>query len=143
MNILFVKSLYKIARVMLVLYIGLQAKTKLVTFNYRDPPWMNDFAKSKIKQKNQLYKIYTKNGYNYNDYLWLKEATVLVSQVIAKRKEDYHNIIASELSNPKTNAKAHWSFVKTFYNGEKIPVIPPLLINSELISNFKIHLSWK
>ena len=42
---------------------------KLVTFDDRDPPWMNDFVKSKIKWKNQLYKIYTKNGYKYDDYL--------------------------------------------------------------------------
>ena len=60
---------------------------KLVTFDDRDPPWMNDFVKSKIKWKNQLYKIYTKNGYKHNDYLQLKEATVLVSQVIAKEKK--------------------------------------------------------
>ena len=62
---------------------------KLVTFDDRDPPCMNGFVKSKIKWKNQLYKIYTKNGYKGNDYLQLKEATVLVSQVIAKRKEHY------------------------------------------------------
>ena len=92
---------------------------------------MNDFVKSKIKWKNQLYKIYTKNGYKCNDYLQLKEVTVLVSQVIAKRKEDYHNIIASMLNNPKTSAKASWLILKTFYNGKKIPVIPPLLINNE------------
>ena len=42
---------------------------KLVTFDDRDPPWMNDFVKSKIKWKNQLYKIYTKNHYKCNDYL--------------------------------------------------------------------------
>ena len=47
---------------------------------------MNDFVKSKNKWKNELYKIYTKNGYEYNDYLQLKEATVLVSQVIAKKR---------------------------------------------------------
>ena len=35
-------------------------------------------------------------------------------QVIAKRKEDYHNIIASKLNNPKTSAKAYWSILKTF-----------------------------
>ena len=40
-------------------------------------------------------------------------------QVIAKRKEDYHNIIASKLNNPKTSAKAYWSILKTFYNGKK------------------------
>ena len=99
---------------------------------------MNDFVKSKIKWKNQLYKIYTQNGYKYNDYLKLKEATVLVSQVIAKRKEDYHNFLASKLNNPKTSAKAYWSILKSFYNGKKIPVIPPLLINNELISDFKM-----
>ena len=56
------------------------------TFDDRDPPWMNDFVKSKNKWKNELYTIYTKNGYEYNDYLQLKEATVLVSQVIAKKR---------------------------------------------------------
>ena len=46
---------------------------KLVIFNDRNPLWMNDFAKSKIKWKNQLYKIYSKNGYKCNDYLRPKE----------------------------------------------------------------------
>ena len=99
---------------------------------------MNDFLKSKIKWKNKLSKIYTKNGYRCNDYLRLKEATVLFSQVIAKRKEDYQNFIASKLNNPKTSAKACWSILKLFYNGKKVPVIPPFLINNELFSDFKM-----
>ena len=80
---------------------------KLVTFDDRDPPWMNDFVKSKIKLKNQHSKIYTKNGYRCNDHLQLKEAPVLVSQITAKRKEDYHNILVLKLTNPKTTAKAY------------------------------------
>ena len=100
---------------------------------------MNDYVKSKIKWKNQLYKIYNKNGYKCNDYLQLKETTVLVSQVIAKRKEDYYNIIASKLNNPKTSAKAYYSILKTFYSRKKIPVIPPLFINNELILDFKMN----
>ena len=63
-----------------------------------------------------MEKLTLKNGYKCNDYLQLEEATNLVSQVIAKRKEDYH-IIASKLNNPKTSAKAYWSILKTFYNG--------------------------
>ena len=66
---------------------------------------MNDFVKSKIKWKNQLYKIYAKNGYKCNDYLQLKEATALVSEVITKGKEDDHNILSSKLNNPKTSIK--------------------------------------
>ena len=110
---------------------------KLVTFDDTDPPWMNDFVESKIEWNNQLYKIYTKNGYKYDNYLQLKETTVLVSQVNAKRKEYYHNFIASKFNNPKNSAKAYWSIFKPFYNGKKIPLIPPLLINNELISDFK------
>ena len=79
---------------------------KLVTFDDRDPPWMNDFVKSKIKLKNQHSKIYNKNGYRCNDHLRLKEAPVLASQIIAKRK-DYHNILALKLTNPKTIVKAY------------------------------------
>ena len=57
---------------------------------------------------------------------------------MAKRKEDYRNIIASKLNNPKTSAKAYQSILKTFYNGKKIQVIPPLSINNKLISDFKM-----
>ena len=70
----------------------------------------------------------------------LKNQQFPVSQVIAKRKEDYHNIIASKLNNLKTSAKANWpvSILKTFCNGKKIPVILLLLINNKLISDFKM-----
>ena len=76
--------------------------------------------------------MHTKNGYKCNDY------QVIVSQVIAKRKKDYHSFIASRLDNPKTSAKAYQSILKSFCNGKKISVIPPFLINNELISDFKM-----
>ena len=82
--------------------------------------------------------IYIKNGHKCHDDPRFKEATVLVSQVIAKRKDDYHNIIASKLNNPKTSAKAYWSVLKTFYNGKEVPVIPPVLIYNDIISDFKM-----
>ena len=53
---------------------------KLVTFDDRDPSWMNDYVKDKIKWKNQLCKRYVKNGYKCN-YSQLQEATNVVSQV--------------------------------------------------------------
>ena len=33
---------------------------KYITFDDRDPPWMNDFVKTKTKFKNQLYNTYIK-----------------------------------------------------------------------------------
>ena len=78
---------------------------------------MNDFVKGKIKYKNQLYKIHTKNDYRCNDYLWLQAAEKLVSKIIARRKEN-HNFIASKLNNLETTrAKLYWStLLKTIYN---------------------------
>ena len=99
---------------------------------------MNDFMRSKIKRKNQLYKIYTKNGYKWNDHLGLQEATISVFQIIAKRKEDDHNSIASKLNNPRTSANPYWPILTTFYNDNKNPVIPLLLVNNKLLSNFKM-----
>ena len=110
---------------------------KLVTFGNKNPPWMKDYVKGKIKWKNQLYKIYAKNGYNCNDYFQLQEATNVVFQLVSNRKQEYYNDIALKLNNPKTSAKTYWSILKTFYNGKKISVIPPLLINHKLVSNFK------
>ena len=59
---------------------------KYVTFNDREPLWMNDFVKTKIKFKNQLYNTPIKHGYKDNDYNTLQEAIDEVSKIISKRK---------------------------------------------------------
>ena len=111
---------------------------KLVTFDDRDPPWMNDFVKVKLNRRTSFITRMPKMViFIFKDHLNLQEATNLVSEVITKRKQDYHNNLASRLNNPGTSAKTYWSILKTFYNGEKIPVIAPLLINNKLVSNFK------
>ena len=43
-----------------------------------------------------------------------------------------------KLNNPKTISKTYWSILKTFYNGRKIPTIPPILMEDKLESDFKI-----
>ena len=37
-----------------------------------------------------------------------------------------------------TTTKTYWSILKTFCNGKKVPIIPPLLINDKLISDFEV-----
>ena len=36
-----------------------------------------------------------------------------------------------------TSSKTYWSIMKTFVNSKKTPIIPPLLVNNNLISNFR------
>ena len=45
--------------------------------------------------------------------------------------------LANELIDPTTSYKTYWSILKTFYNGRKIPIIPPLLIYDKLETDFK------
>ena len=62
--------------------------------------------------------------------------------MISKCKDEYQNYIASRLNDPKTNAKTYWSILKTFSNFKKVPIIPPLLINNNLISDFKLKTNY-
>ena len=55
-----------------------------------------------------------------------------------KSKEHYYyDCLAKKSNNPKTSPKTYWVIMKTFYNGKKIPLIPPLLINDKLESDFE------
>ena len=86
---------------------------------------MNDFVKTKIKFKNQLHNTYIKNDYKDNGYNMLQEAINEVFKIISKRKEEHHYHLTSKLNNPSTIVKTYWSTLKTFYNGKKVPLIPP------------------
>ena len=99
---------------------------KYVVFDDRDPPWMNNFVKTKTKFKNQLYNTYVKNGFKDNYYKMLQEAINEVCKIISKRKKEHRYHLASKLNNPSTSVNTYWSIVKTFYNGKKVPLIPPL-----------------
>ena len=63
--------------------------------------------------------------------------TTELSEMILKRKEDYYRLLSDKLNDPNTSAKSYWSIMKTLYDGKKIPLIPPILINNKVISNFK------
>ena len=54
---------------------------------------MNDFVKTKIKLKTQLYSTYIKNGYKDNDYHMLQEAINEVSEFTSRRKEKHHYLL--------------------------------------------------
>ena len=57
--------------------------------------------------------------------------------MISKRKEDHYRMLSDKLNDPHTSAKSYWSIPKTLYDGKKTPLIPPILINNKLISNFE------
>ena len=111
---------------------------KLIAVDDKDPPRMNEIIKKNIMVcMKYACKYFNANSKNCDAYLKLQTISTVLSEMILKRKEDYYRMPAGKLNDSHTSAKSYWSILKSLYNGEKIPLIPPILINNKLISNFK------
>ena len=89
---------------------------------------MTEIIKNKIKSDSSLYKS--------NKFIDLQNLSKEISTMILERKEKYHNHLSIKLDNPNTSAKTYWSILKSFYNDSKVPLIPPLLVNNKIVSDF-------
>ena len=49
----------------------------------------------------------------------------------------YYENFAKKLNNPLLQEKTYWSILKTFYRDEKIPLIPPLLVDNKFVTDMK------
>ena len=96
---------------------------------------MNEIIKSKIKTKDLLFKQYIQNGRFESDFLYLESLITEINGLISHTKALYYEKLAKKLNNPLLQAKTYWSILKTFYNEKKIPIIPPLLINDNFVTD--------
>ena len=110
---------------------------KFITVDDKDPPWMSDYSNRNILNKKIACKSFNNNNKNYDAYLKLQTISTELSEMIFKRKNNHHHQLSDKLNDPETSTKAYWSILKTLYNGKKILLIPPILVNKKLISNFK------
>ena len=97
---------------------------KLVTFNDKDSLWMTNCLKHLKHVKRNC------------DYIELQRSIEEVSEDISKIKEQYYDCLDRKLNNPKSSRKSYWAIMKTFTNGKKIALIPLLLVNDKLESDF-------
>ena len=110
---------------------------KIITCNSKDPIWMNEKIKSKVKSKNQLYKVYTKNGRNEVDFLNLKNSIAELNELVSTTKPLYYKNLGKKLNDPTIQTKSYWTILKSFYNNKNIPLVPPLLINDKFVTDLK------
>ena len=115
---------------------------KTVLYDDKDPPWMTNGIRTAIEMKSNTYREYIRSGMRHNYYVRLVKLRTELSNLIRDTKTEYHSKLAAKLVNPSTSAKTYWSILKTFASGKKVPVIPPLLINNEFISNFKTKANY-
>ena len=66
----------------------------------------------------------------------LQNLSTEISDMISIRKEEYYVHLSKKLNNPSTRSKTYWSILKSFYKANKVPLIPPLLVNNKIVSDF-------
>ena len=84
-----------------------------------------------------LYKNYHEKNSKSLDCEILQSEIENVASIISERKSDYYNKLTQKLINPSTSSKTYWSILKTFFNGKKIPLIPPLNVGNKLVADIK------
>ena len=70
------------------------------------------------------------------DFAVLNSPTQDISDAITSSKLKFYEGLANKLNDPKTAPKTYWKILKAFANGTKIPLIPPLLVGNQLVSDF-------
>ena len=50
----------------------------------------------------------------------------------------YYERLTNKLNDPKIAPKTYWKILKTFVNGTKILLTPPLLVGNQLVSDFLV-----
>ena len=91
----------------------------------------------KIKSKHELYKKYIQNGRFESDFIYLKNLMIELTELISSNKALYYENLAKKLNNLLLQAKTYWSFLKTFYNDKKIPLILSLLVDDKQVTDIK------
>ena len=97
---------------------------------------MTDVIKSRLKERSYLTRAYYKYGQRESDFEKLIVKTNECKEIISDAKAKYIIQLFEKLNDPITVLKTYWKVRNRFLNNKKIPAIPPLLVNGEIISNF-------
>ena len=108
-----------------------------ITIDDKDPPWFNTKIKSLLQEKNKIYKIFRKDRNNTQLLRKLGHLQNCLNNSIDSSKHNYFLRMANKLNSIQNSSKAYWSLLKSFLNNKKIPIIPPILHNNALVTDFK------
>ena len=97
---------------------------------------MNHFTNSKIKQNNKPFKLYKNNrlGDNFTNFWNLSQD---LSELITIGKKLITVTLPNKLNDPQSFWKTFQKIFKMFCNGSKIPIIPPIIVNDKLVSDYE------
>ena len=87
--------------------------------------------------KHKLHHLYLRHKRNNEDFAKLEYLCNEIDNLISKAKKEYYQDINRKLNDPLKSSKTCWSIIKTFFNGKKVLVIPPLLFSGAFVTYFQ------
>ena len=97
---------------------------------------MTETVKCKLRERCNLVKRYYKIRKKNTDLDKTLTKSNECTKIILAAKEIYIIELSKKLSNPEAAPKTYWEILNCSLSNKKIPSIPPLLVNSKMISNF-------
>ena len=95
-------------------------RSKVITVDDGDPPWINVEIKCKIKSNNKTFQHHLENGRKITDFEIVDKEVAQLSEMTQNEKENYFHDLPLKLNNPQTSPKMYWSIIKSYYNDRKI-----------------------
>ena len=84
---------------------------KVTKCDYRQPPWMTDSIKNKLKERTKLTKKYFKGGKKESDLIQITALSNECIKTILEAKEKYIRQLGQKLSDPLTEPKTYWKII--------------------------------
>ena len=109
---------------------------KIKEFDYKTPEWINRSIKLFLKKRSKLTERYHSNPTANNKETVDFQAKVCTSLII-ESKGRFIAKMSAKLDNLKTVSKTYWSIINKFLSNKKAPIIPPVLVNGELVRDFE------
>ena len=103
----------------------------------KDPPWLTKAIKSFYNKYKKKYRSYIKNGRKKEDKDSINDTKDEYTALVRDAKENYLKSLGEKLENPQSGIKAYWAALKKLINGNKVSIIPPLIVNNDFITDIK------
>ena len=98
---------------------------------------MTNEIKLKLREKTNIYKKYIKNRNDLGNKELLNNKRTEVADLVTSAKEKYYVNEGNKLLDPSLGPKRYWSIINSFLGKSKLPIIPPLFENDDVICDFR------
>ena len=80
---------------------------EIITYDDRDPPWINSSIKRLIQDKNEAYKRFKRSNNNSEYFENFQSLQNLLGVSIEASKEKYYSRLSKKLMEPSTSPKTY------------------------------------